>query len=209
MHAIFHYAFCINKSLKWNIISSSIIGAATLSMAWFIQPLFAYLSLPLYLYGILIPVLNLTTGTVAMVAYRFEKKVGFTKSLIIITMSIPGLYLAIGVISGWYTLFFLFMFYMFRGIATPTLKNHINAVTPSEIRATVLSFRSLIIRLTFVGLGPVLGWYADFSNLPSAIFMAGVLFLVTGLFASMRLLQYRHAKKSSIFNEACFNNNQC
>jgi len=188
MRAIIKYAFVTNRQLKWNIIISSIAGTATLSMAWLVQPLFVHLALPLALYGIFIPILNLTTGTVSIYAHAFEKKAGFKNTLACLTIGIPAMYLAIGWFNALWALVFLLIFYTIRGVATPVLKNHINVVTPSEIRATVLSLRSLIIRLAFVGLGPLLGWYADHSGLPSAMMAAGLVFLITGLIASSRLI---------------------
>ncbi len=189
MRAILSYAFIQNRPLKWNIIISSIAGTATLSMAWLVQPLFVHLSLPLFLYGILIPVLNLTTGTVSIYAYAFEKKAGFERSLAVIAIGIPTMYLAIGWFNALWALSFLLLFYIIRGVATPMLKNHINSVTPSEIRATVLSLRSLIIRLAFVILSPILGWYADHSGLPAAMIAAGSLFLILSIFAASRLIR--------------------
>ncbi len=191
MRAIISYSFIVNRQLKWNIIISSIAGTATLSMAWLVQPLFVHLALPLALYAIFIPVLNLTTGTVSMYAHAFEKKAGFKRTLACLTIGIPAMYLAIGWFNALWALIFLMIFYIIRGIATPVLKNHINIITPSEIRATVLSLRSLIIRLAFVILGPMLGWYTDHSGLPAAMMAAGFVFLVTGLFASFQLCQFK------------------
>ncbi len=203
MRTIFHYAYRKNKPLKWNIIISSITGTATLSMAWLVQPLFAHFSLPLVLYGIFIPLLNLTTGTVSSYAHTFEKKSGFEGTLSFIVVGIPVMYLALGWFNSIWALGFLVIFYMIRGIATPVLKNHINLVTPSEIRATVLSIRSLIIRLAFVLLSPVLGWYSDESGLPSAILVAGIVILVSGLFAASKLNRARLFKenKPAVFTE--------
>ena len=191
MASILGYAFVKNKSLKWNIIVSSVTGAATLSMAWLVQPFFAHLNLPLYLYGILIPLLNLTAGFVSSHAYRFEKRFGFIKTLFFVTLGVPAMYIFMGIADSFLSLGFMFIFYMIRGIATPSLKNHINIITPSEIRATVLSIRNLIIRLAFVFLGPVLGWYADYSGLAFAVCCAGLFFLCAGFFSSLNLMRSR------------------
>ena len=195
MRAIISYTCIQNKPLLWNIIVSSVIGTATLAMAWLVQPLFVYFALPLAWYGIFIPALNLTTGTVSMYAHVFEKKMGFETTLFIIAIGVPLLYLAMGWFNATWALVFLFVFYIIRGVATPVLKNHINRVTPSEIRATVLSLRSLIIRLAFVVLGPVLGWYADTSSLSSAMLAGGVVFFVAALLSSFRLLSPRSGMK--------------
>ena len=200
MRAILNYTCIQNRPLMWNIIISSITGTGTLAMAWLVQPLFAHFALPLAMYGIFIPVLNLTTGTVGIYAYAFEKKMGFEKTLMSITIGVPLMYIAIGWFNAIWALIFLLMFYIIRGVATPVLKNHINLVTPSEIRATVLSFRSLIIRLAFVILGPVLGWYSDRSGLAPAMLVAGTVFLITGLLASSRLIYHKSDFKPVVFN---------
>lgn len=192
MGAIIVYAFMKNKPLRWNILASSITGAATLTMAWLVQPLFAYFSLPLAFYGIFIPALNLTTGTVSMYAHVVERKLGLSPTLFGIALGVPLMYLSIGWFNDTWALIFLFLFYIIRGVATPVLKNHINRVTPSEIRATILSFRSLIIRLAFVALGPTMGWYADQSGLSSAMIAGGLAFLTTGLITSLKLINTRH-----------------
>ena len=206
MRAIISYAFITNRPLKWNIIISSIAGTATLSMAWLVQPLFVHLALPLALYGIFIPLLNLTTGTVSIYAHAFEKKTGFKRTLACLTIGIPAMYIAIGWFNALWALVFLLIFYIIRGIATPVLKNHINIVTPSEIRATVLSLRSLIIRLAFVCIGPLLGWYTDHSGLPAAMIAAGIVFLLTGLFASFRLIHYKSDDGPVVFSQVLHEN---
>lgn len=188
---VLKYTFLNNKALKWNVIVSSVTGAATLSMAWLVQPLFDHLALPLYLYGVFIPGLNLLAGTISSYAYRFENRFGFKNTLFLITTGIPLMYILIGFFNAVWAIIFLFVFYFIRGIATPALKNHINIVTPSEIRATILSVRNLIIRLTFAMLGPVLGWYADYASLPGAMICAGLFFLFFGLFSSFKLLFFK------------------
>ncbi|MBI9092559.1 MAG: MFS transporter [Desulfobacterium sp.] len=185
---IVRYALFENQGLQATIVYSSIIGTATLTMAWFVQPYFVLLALPLAFYGIFIPLLNLTAGVTSMHAYKIEKKFGRENTILFIAISIASGYLTLGLFNTLGALFFLFLFYIVRGIATPILKNHINEITPSEIRATVLSIRSLIIRLAFVILGPFLGWLADRAGLPSTLVAGGGIFLVTGVLAAFFLI---------------------
>ena len=187
--SIIRYALIQNRTLKWNIIYSSIIGTATLTMAWFIQPYFVFLALPLALYGLVIPILNLSAGTMSMYAYLVEKRVGRTKTTLFIALAIPSPYMVLGCFQTLWALGFLFLFYIVRGIATPVLRNYINENTPSEIRATVLSIRSLMIRLAFVILGPFLGWYADQAGLPSTLIVAGIVFLTAGVISTVYLIK--------------------
>lgn len=186
---IIRYALTRNTGLKWRILYSSVIGTATLTMAWLIQPYFVHLAVPLALYGLILPALNLVTGSVSLHAWKVEERLGRNRTVLLIAFFIGGLYLCL---SGFQTLWavgFLFLFYSVRGVATPVLRNYINESTPSEIRATVLSIRSLIIRLAFVGIGPFLGWYADRSGMPATLFVGGLVFLGAGLWSGLQLVK--------------------
>ncbi|THB77370.1 MAG: MFS transporter [Desulfobacteraceae bacterium] len=185
---IVRFALKDHEVLRASIIYSSIMGTATLAMAWFVQPYFAYLGLALLWYGLLIPVLNLVTGAVSMHAWRLETGLGRDAVMILIALGIAGGYLLMGMAGSLTGLVFLFLFYGVRGVATPVLRNQINEITPSDIRATVLSVRSLIIRLAFACLSPLLGWQADRAGVPSALVNAGLFFMVFGLGAAAYII---------------------
>ncbi len=65
-----------NLKLKWNTFFSAITGAATLTMAWFAQPYFGQIKLPVSMYGVVWALLNLCVGIAAVFAWRIEKKNG-------------------------------------------------------------------------------------------------------------------------------------
>lgn len=184
---IIRYALTRNTGLKWRIVYSSVIGTATLTMAWLIQPYFVHLSVPLALYGLFLPALNLTTGFVSMHAWKVEARLGRDRTVLLIAFCIGSGYLCLSLFSTIWAVAFLYLFYMVRGVATPVLRNYINESTPSEIRATVLSIRSLIIRLSFVAVGPFLGWYADGYGMSATLLVGGTVFLAAGLWTGLQL----------------------
>jgi MFS family permease len=169
-----------NVKLKWNTFFSAITGAATLTMAWFAQPYFGQIKLPVSMYGVLWAVLNLSVGIAAVYAWKFEKKLGAIKTVIVFTAAIFGSYLLLPLMPGISGLGILLVFYLARGLATPTLRNYINIITTSEVRATVLSVRNFLIRLIFAVTGPLWGWITDKYSLQSAIISAGIIY---GFFA--------------------------
>ena len=79
----------------------------------------------------------------------------------------------------------LYLFYLVRGYATPVLKDYINRITASNIRATVLSVRNFIIRLLFALTGPLLGWVKDIYSLPQALTLAGIIFLIISVLTAI------------------------
>ena len=183
----------INKELRTNIFLSAIIGTATLTMAWFAQPYFRRVELPLSLFGIMWTALNLTVGFAAMVAYRVERRLGARLTVLLIAILIPGGYLAMGQLSSLWAISILFFFYIVRGIATPVLKDYIHRLTSSEVRATVLSVRNFIIRICFILVGPAMGYMTDRTSLQTALTFGGIVFLAAGVV--LALLFRKHSSE--------------
>lgn len=185
---IIRYSLITNKKLCYNIMYSGIIGAATLTMAWFVQPVLIKLETPTSLYGIIWTVLNLTVGLAAFYSDRVERFFGANKMNMLILLFIVGGYLALAFNLTYVGLFVLFIFYIFRGFATPILKGYINQMTFSEMRATVLSIRNFVIRLIFAAIAPFIGWMNDAYSLQVALLVTagiiaipGILFLILQL----------------------------
>jgi MFS family permease len=178
-----------NSPLQRNIFFSALIGTATLTMAWFVQPVFQRMELPIELFGVSWTILNLIVGFTAAIAHRIEKRLGEKVSIILIALLIPTGYLVIGPIAGYGAFAVLFIFYIVRGFATPVLKDYINRIAESNIRATILSVRNFIIRFNFALIGPFLGWYTDTYTLRQALLLAGIIFFVLSILTMVLFLQ--------------------
>lgn len=167
-----------NKILLRNIMLSSVLGASTLSMAWFVQPYFMHIELPFGLYGVLWTALNATVGIAALMAYKFEREMGEKRILIFIVLGTLFCYVSLWIFSSYWALIIIFIFYLIRGIATPVLKDYINKLISSDTRASVLSLRNLIIRVIFSSLGPIWGYVTDNIGLSTALLLAGTSYFV-------------------------------
>ncbi len=191
---IVKYSLIENIKLRWNIIFSSVIGASTLVMAWFVQPYFKLIDLPLSMYGILWTFLNLVVGFAAMYAHMLEEIMKPRKIFIFIAILIPLGYIIVSQIDTYSGIVILFGFYIVRGVATPVLKDYINRLTDSNIRATVLSVRNFVIRIFFAIIGPFIGWYIDKYTLSEALLVSGLTFLFLAIITL--ILQLRVLKKN-------------
>lgn len=180
-----------DRKLRWNTLFSAFMGSATLTMAWFAQPFFKTINIPLSWYGSIWALLNLSVGLAAMKAWKFEKKFGPGKTVLIFTIVLIAGYLLLSLIPLKVSLIILIVFYLARGIATPTLRNYINLLTTSDVRATVLSVRNLVIRFTFALLGPLFGWITDQYGLSEALMAAGLIFGVLCFTSLHYFLKYR------------------
>lgn len=191
MARIMHTILFREKVLRFNILFSSIIGSATLLMAWFAQPLFEKILLPLALYGAVWTMLNLIAGGSAIFAHRVEKWLGETGVLKILAIIIPLLMIVSGIVPPYAVLPLLAIFYVLRGVATPVLKDYINQRTNSQMRATVMSLRDLLIRVCFAVFAPLAGWVSDQYSLAIGLSLAGGVFLLLSLLTLGIFLRYR------------------
>jgi MFS family permease len=171
-------ALLSDPKLRANIFMSSVIGAATLSMAWFVQPVFKSIGVPLAFYGVLWTSLNVSTGIFSAIAYRVEGYLGEKKTLILICGAIPGGFILTAFAGAEMALIVLFLFYFIRGIATPVLKDYINRLTRSDFRATVLSIRSFVIRIIFAITAPLMGRISDKHDISVSLIVSGLIFTV-------------------------------
>ncbi|MEG2277795.1 MAG: MFS transporter [Odoribacter sp.] len=177
---IIRYSLITNKKLCYDIMFSGIIGAATLTMAWFVQPVLMEIHLPTVLFGVVWTVLNLTVGIAALYSDALNAWLGENRTYTLILLFIVGGYVAISFSLTIFSLFLFFLFYIVRGFATPILKGYINRQTFSEMRATVLSIRNFIIRLIFAVIAPFIGWLNDAFSLAFALQITALIILLPG-----------------------------
>ncbi len=180
------FAMVDNQKLKWLIIYSSAMGVATLSMAWFAQPFFKSINIPLAYFGILWAVLNFSAGLTSFNAHLLDKKDNNYKILFYLALSMLTSFIFLGYNASVFGLIFILFIYLLRGLVTPILRNEINENTTSNKRATVLSIRSLIIRISFAISAPILGYIAD--NYSLAISFYG-LAIVVGFFSILSAIK--------------------
>jgi len=182
---ILRFTFFQNNTLRWYVILSGSIGASTLTMAWFAQPYMQQAGLSLTTIGWMWSALNLTVAVFAFVAHHVYRFLTKYQIVLLIVVGIAMSYAGLGQSHGWWGLTFVFGIYVVRGIATPILKDFVNELTPSSMRATVLSIRGFIIRVVFSSLAPFLGWVSDVYTLQQAFSIAALVF---GILGSVSLL---------------------
>ena len=178
-----------NKTLRYYILYSAIIGAGTLTMAWFSQPYFMAIGIDnTFYFGLLGAGLNLAVAIPSFYAHRIEENIK-TKTLLILILSlICGCYFVMSQTTSFWGLLILLLFYLTRGIATPVLRDYMNRHIPSEMRATVMSIRSFIIRIVFATISPFFGYVAEIYSLNQALLLSGILFFIIGGITLLLLL---------------------
>ena len=191
------YALFKHKGLSRTTLMSSVTGIATLTMAWTVQAFFVESQFTEIQTTIVWVLLNLTVALASFFSDVLERKLGIKTMILLMVILIPMGYFAFGIPSIAVSLTFAFLFYFVRGFATPILKELIQNYCDSEIRATVLSVRDLLIRMGFSIVGPFIGWLTDTYTFAFAVTAAGILFLITSLAGYVSYLKLRSYERTN------------
>ncbi len=162
------------RALRNFILFSSVVGFASLSLAWLAQPVFYEIGLDKKYFGIAWVGLNLAVALGSISSPSINSKFGLKVSIISMGIALSAGFVAVGADLNLSALLILILLFYVRGTAHPMLKNYINLHTDSSQRATVFSLRSLIIRILFFSLGPLLGFISDKFSLRFALTLCGI-----------------------------------
>ncbi len=172
-----------NKKLRYLNIFGAFLSASTLTMVWFSQPLWKSVGMPLVYFGIVWAFANLLVALSSFFAHKLDEWFSFKKLFTTLAFVPIALYalLAFTVSNSHLIPFYIIvgitmLFWLFRGVYNPIIKDYINRETSSDIRATVLSVQSLFNSLIFSALSPFLGWVADLWSFSTAFYASALIF---------------------------------
>ena len=172
--SIVNISFRKNKTLRNLIIFASAVGLASLSMAWLAQPIFKEMGLKERYFGFAWVFLNGMVMLGSLSAYKINSKLKLKWSILYMMISFPIGFMIAGLHFGYIAFIPLALLFYLRGTSHPILKNYINELTDSSQRATVLSLRSLLVRIMFFTLGPILGFFYNKISLEHALYMCSI-----------------------------------
>lgn len=170
-------AFRAHPETSWVIAVSATVSASTITVVWCMQPLFAEWGVPVWTYGVLWAMMQTTTALFATIADRLEKALGIrTVFVAMATLPVLGYFILATSVSVWaFPVFVCFSFA--RAMNMPVSRDMVNGTVGSDVRATMLSVQTLVARLVFAVLGPIVGYICDGYSLGTGLAVAGVLYL--------------------------------
>ncbi|MFT5108084.1 MAG: putative MFS family arabinose efflux permease, partial [Pseudoalteromonas tetraodonis] len=184
-------AVALKREVRLLIVLSGIVGTATLAMAWLSQPWLNFAGVPLVSFGLIWAALRITVGISALCASRIQKRLGFNGSVTLILAILTTGFALCAWKQAWWLVPAIATFTVVRGLAMVIFSEAINQHTGSDRRATVLSLESLLCRLIFAPLAPLIGWIADAYSLGTAIGLSGLFFALTTTLTFRRLIAPR------------------
>ena len=124
-------------------------------------------------------------------AHRIENLLGIKKATFLLVLLLAFSYISLGNIQQVWGMVFIMSIYLVRGLCSPLILNAINRQISSSVRATILSINSLIFRIAFAVIAPVIGAISSRYNLFTGLVVAGSLFLIFGWFCWWQLVKVK------------------
>jgi MFS family permease len=170
-----------DKRRLWFVLFFSLIFLATRLGFWTYQPYMELVGLPLSLFGLVFAALYLFSAFWSKYADFLERKAreNLTLFLMPVLVIVPMILLSRFVFL-WSLSFFLILQVTF-GSHEPILKNHLNRICPSEVRATMLSVQNMVGNLVFAVFAPFLGSFVDRLGLQNALLIFALAVIILGL----------------------------
>jgi len=178
--------FC-RSSLRWLILLSGTFSSATFLIVWLSQDYLNQLNIPIQAFGWAWAVFHLGMSLASINAHRLERILSFKSAILLLIFILALSYVGLGSIKQLYGIVFIMGIYMVRGFFSPLILNTINQQISSSTRATILSINSLVFRISFAVVAPVIGAIISRYDLFTGLIVAGCLFLISGLFCWRQL----------------------
>jgi hypothetical protein len=189
MKEIYNYIIHGHSYLWYLLIVWAIMAGTSLSLVWITQPYMQYLWLSLFWIWILWSGLNLCVAIFHLIAYRYEQRLGKKRSLYsliairALTMILVGFLMNI----RWLVSFIIFAFV--RAGQRVVTEDLMQSIVVSKMRATIISIQSMLFRLSFVILWPLIGRSSDALGLSQTFYLFAIITTLITLFFSYTFFQ--------------------
>lgn len=156
---------------------------------WLYQPYFQAVHVDVAWFGIIFAGLNIIATVASRLSAKYiEKTKGY--SILMLSFFLAISFVLLGISPHWAGVAFIGIQQLSRGFHMPVILKYINKHTPSNKRATVVSFNSLMGNLTYVLLAPLAGVLMDITS------VFNVHLLLAGMMAIGIVIFYFYLKKA-------------
>lgn len=189
MKKILFHLFRSDRLLSFVFFNLIVWGLSSFIAVWIFQKYWQEENIPLYYFGFLWAIYNLTVGIVGKQVHYLERRFGPVPLLIALSLLPIAGYFGMAYFSGILGIFVGLCFQFSRGINQVILRDALNWRTPSHFRATANSLTSLFFRLGFCIVGPVIGYLIDKRGLSFSLNTLGLFFCVIFLIFMIPLIK--------------------
>jgi hypothetical protein len=150
-----------SPQLRAMFVAGVVLSLASFVPVWTIQ-LYAFDSgMPEAWLGPMWALANFSVALAALLSDRLFGSRSIVSLVVIGVVLIVAGYLGLGLSHTLWGVGFYYLLTIMRGLQGPAINHREQALVPSSDRAGFLSMRSMVFRLAFLMVGPVVGWAVD------------------------------------------------
>ena len=168
--------------LRWLILLSGTFSSASFLIVWLSQDYLQQLNIPIQAFGWAWALFHLGMSLASINSHRLQHLFGLKKATFGLIIVLAIAYICLGSIDRLWGIVFILILYLVRGFISPLILTAINRQIASSVRATILSLNSLVFRIAFAVIAPVIGAIAESYSLATGLIAAGCLFFICGGF---------------------------
>ena len=188
---VFHYLHK-HKEVKRLIIFYAFLWASTLSSVWFAQPFWQSVWLPITFFWILWAVMTFCRALATKLSPIINQKLSRKNIFILLLYLVFSWFMWLAIFDKYiWAVFFIINFQIVFWISSPLFKKYINDLVPSKVRATVLSLNSMVWRLVFVILWPIIWYMFDVFTFREAFLINWVFFFIVWITSILMMRRYK------------------
>ncbi len=161
-----------------------------------VQPYFEGVNIPVKLFGLIFFFFNIVAAQVSKNAHKIMKATK-GKTLILLSVLMVVSFLLMGLSKWWIGVIPMMLQQVARGLYHPTVRKHLNKNIPSDKRATILSFFSLLTNLAGAIFYPIFGILKDKTDIFTFHLGLGVVMLGLTCFFAIYLNKKLGKSKNS------------
>lgn len=177
--------------LRWLILLSSTFSSASFLIVWLSQDYLQQLNIPIQAFGWAWAIFHLGMSLASINSHHLQRLLGIKRAIFLLIIILATSYICLGSISQVWGLVLILSIYLVRGFSAPLILNAINQQIASSVRATILSLNSLVFRVAFAIIAPLVGAIASRYDLSLGLIVAGCLFLISGCLCWWQLVRVR------------------
>ena len=175
--------------LRWLILLSGTFSSASFLIVWLSQDYLQAQNIPIQAFGWAWALFHLGMSLASVNSHHLRRFFGLKRATFILILVLAVAYICLGTVEQVWGMVFILILYLVRGFISPLILDLLNRQIASSVRATVLSLNSLVFRIAFALIAPVIGAIATNYSLATGLIAAGCLFFTCGSFCWWRGLK--------------------
>jgi MFS family permease len=170
------------KKILWLVLFFSLVFLATRLGFWTYQPYMKEVGVPLSLFGVVFASFHLFAALVSKYADKIEKTLKENLTLLFMPILVIISFILMSRFLFLWSICFILLQQASMATHEPILKNYLNRLAPSDIRATMLSVQSMAGNLVFAVTAPFLGSFVDKFGLGNALLIFALVIIIFSIF---------------------------